>query len=187
MSIVSKADNVAACITSLGNMLKPLYSSKEDSWTMQDELNYLSNYIDIMNYRTADSLEFIWTLPDTILTVKIPKFILQPIVENSVIHSNPNYDIRNVITINGYEECGYIFLTISDIGIGISAEKLEQIKEQLKNADLTDISTEKGAGDSSTGIGLLNTHNRIRLQYGNDCGIDINSYDKGITVTIKIK
>ncbi len=92
-----------------------------------------------------------------------------------------------MITINGYEEYGYIFLTISDIGIGISVEKLEQIKEQLKNADLTDIRTEKGAGDSSTGIGLLNTHNRIRLQYGNDCGIDINSYDKGITVTIKIK
>lgn len=187
MSIVSKADNVAACITSLGNMLRPLYSSKEDNWTIQDEVNYLSSYIDIMNYRTADSLEFTWSLPQDILATNIPKFILQPIVENSVIHSNPNYDIRNVISVNGYREEGYLYLTVSDIGIGIPPEKLTQLKEQLKAADLTEMKPEKDDGASSTSIGLLNTHNRIRLQYGNDCGININSHEKGITVTIKLK
>jgi two-component system sensor histidine kinase YesM len=121
----------------------------------------------------------------------MPKFILQPIIENSILHSNPLNDIKNVITIHAVLSEGYILISISDIGVGIPSTKLISIQNMLQQANLapgeTDI-TVPLLKDDTIGIGLINIHKRIRLQFGSDCGLSISSLEGlGTTITIRIK
>lgn len=191
MAIVSKADNISNCITALGNMLKPIYSNKEVNWNLSDEITYLKNYICIMNYRFGNSIEFMEDIPEDILQINMPKFILQPIIENSIIHSNPLNDIKNVITIHAVLSEGYILISISDVGVGIPSAKLISIQNLLQQANLAPGETDTTvplAKDDTIGIGLINIHKRIRLQFGSDCGLSISSFEGlGTTITIRIK
>ncbi len=191
MAIVSKADNISNCITALGNMLKPIYSNKEVNWNLSDEITYLKNYICIMNYRFGNSIEFTEDIPEDILQINMPKFILQPIIENSIIHSNPLNDIKNVITIHAVLSEGYILISISDVGVGIPSTKLISIQNLLQQANLAPGETDTTVPlvkDDTIGIGLINIHKRIRLQFGSDCGLSISSFEGlGTTITIRIK
>ncbi len=191
MAIVSKADNISNCITALGNMLKPIYSNKEVNWNLSDEITYLKNYICIMNYRFGNSIEFTEDIPEDILQINMPKFILQPIIENSIIHSNPLNDIKNVITIHAVLSEGYILISISDVGVGIPSAKLISIQNLLQQANLAPGETDTTVPlvkDDTIGIGLINIHKRIRLQFGSDCGLSISSFEGlGTTITIRIK
>jgi sensor histidine kinase YesM len=192
MAIVSKADNVSNSITALGNMLKPIYSGNEANWTLEDEITYLKNYICIMNYRTGNSIDFLINIQENQLQYVLPKFILQPIVENSIIHSNPLNDIKNIITMNARLQNEYMIIELTDIGVGIAPDRLAYIKNLLQSGDHNSLhnssANQTADKEDAIGIGLLNVHKRIKLQYGSECGLDILSIvGKGTAITIKIK
>ncbi len=190
MAIVSKADNISTCITALGNMLKPIYSSKASNWTFTDEVSYLRNYICIMNYRTGNSIDFIVNVPEDILEYCIPKFILQPLIENSMIHSNPFNNIKNRITLDAAGHGEYVTIRITDIGVGIPPARLARIQNHLQDDPILPSfsSSQAEEQEAPIGIGLINTDKRIKLLYGKECGLTICSAPgKGTVVIIKLK
>ena len=185
MAIMHKADNIADCITALGNILKPIYSSRDVNWTISSELDYLRNYIRIMTYRTGNSIELRTDFPEDITGCVIPKFTLQPIVENAAVHSNPNSNIRTVIAIDGHRQDEFIEISVTDNGVGIMPEKLEKIRRFLRD-DLE--GKDEADTDGEIGIGIRNTNRRIRLQYGSPCGLDLYSEPgKGTRLAIRLK
>lgn len=187
MAIVSKAENVSSCITALGNILKPIYHNTDINWTLKDELEYLKNYICIMNYRMGNTIEFKQDTDSDIMNCKIPKFILQPIVENSINHSDPCQDGKNAISLTGSMKEDLITIQISDSGTGIPGDILLQLQTHL-NSDVSGMEPmNKSSGVQGIGIGILNTNKRIKLQFGQEYGLSITSKEGiGTTVTLLI-
>ena len=185
MAIVSKATNVADCVTALGNLLQPLFRNTKTTWPLQDELNYLKNYLCIMNYRTGTPIDFSSEIDPSILPCLMPKFILQPLLENAISHQNPSPEVKNTITLTGYREDNIIYLVLKDNGLGIAPDRLQVLRELLASNE--DCTKPLDRASLPQGIGILNTNRRIKLQYGNACGLTVTSTEGcGTSLTLTL-
>lgn len=86
MAVMENADNITECITALGCLLEPIFKSDGQLWKAENEIDYLQNYIKIMGWRYGSTCSFCCHIMDTCTDMLIPRFILQPIVENSTTH-----------------------------------------------------------------------------------------------------
>lgn len=185
MAIVSKADNIAGCVTALGNLLQPLFRNTKTTWTLSEELNYLKNYLCIMNYRTGEPVEFSSDIDPSIMNCIVPKFVLQPLLENALANFNPSSEIKNSIFLTGACKNNLTFLTLQDNGIGIPSEKLTVLQQLLASNDDCTKPLDRSSLPPGVGIGILNTNRRIKLQYGNSYGLTIDSKE-GVGTSIKL-
>ncbi|MFB9324746.1 sensor histidine kinase [Paenibacillus aurantiacus] len=116
---------------------------------------------------------------ESLLPLKIPKLIVQPIVENAIKHGIENKKGKGVISIRVQEEADQVLIVVRDDGIGIDREKLERICASLSG-------TGKHRKEGRA-IGLQNVHDRIVLHYGEGYGLTVDSTaDDGTTVTLHI-
>lgn len=180
MAIAQKADPVAEAVSSLGKMLVPVFKNKSPILNISEEINYVKNYIALMNLRYGDGIHIDFKIDEGILDYKIPKFILQPIVENSITHGFDNWFKDNRIVISGCEIDNEIELAVEDNGKGIDIVKIEEIRESLsQKAD--DINMERSS------IGLANINSRLVLHFGEIYGLKIQSAPgEGIRVVLRI-
>ena len=188
MAIVSKADNIASCVTALGNLLQPLFRNTKTTWPLSEELNYLKNYLCIMNYRTGEPVVFTPDIDSSVLGCTVPKFILQPLLENAVSNFNPSSEIKNSISLTGSRRENEILLRLQDNGLGIPAAKLALLQNLLASNEDCSAPLDRASLPEGIGIGILNTNRRIKLQYGNSSGLTIDSSEGiGTTITITLK
>ncbi|MFN7250363.1 MAG: sensor histidine kinase [Anaerobacillus sp.] len=146
----------------LGYILRSSINMKETLITLEEELRIVESYITIQSVRFEERLSFHIDIPKSIYTCTVPKFILQPLVDNSIKYGLEQ--IVGTIHISLYCEVenNYIVLTIEDDGPGI--------KEELVNG------IRKGDYESNgNGIGLKNVHERIQILFGEQYGIQIES------------
>ena len=173
MATVLKADNITNSIVALGNILSPVFRSDEIMWTIKQELEYVDNYMKIMNWRFGNSIEFLFDADDRLMDCKTPRFVLQPLVENSITHGmndvKGQFRVRTIVR----EEAGDVVIKIADNGEGIAEEKLAMINDMLKS-DLIE-KNEKPQG----GIGLYNVQKRIRTYFGRNYGVSIQRIPGG--------
>jgi two-component system sensor histidine kinase YesM len=130
--------------------------------------------------RYQDILDVNFHLNDDILTYKIIKLTLQPIIENAIYHGIKNKRGKGLVRIKGdFTPEGNISIDVIDNGIGMTDDKLREVRQQLSSG----LPFEKDQG----GFGMVNVHQRIRLQYGPSFGITINSlYGSGTRVSLII-
>lgn len=144
---------------------------------IKDELNFCKNYLELYNMRYADILSVEYQIEEDILEFGIMKHLLQPILENCIVHGLNHRFMDNQIIVKGYRQDHGIRIEISDNGHGIADNELKQIKKTLSASDIT--------GQQS--IGIFNVHQRIRLAYGAEYGLDISSKkDEGTTILLHI-
>lgn len=182
MAILSKTDNIARCATALGNLLQPIFQTTATTWSLAEELDYLKNYLCIMNYRTGGFIEFSVHAEPSIRSCQVPKFILQPLVENAVTHFNPSPEVKSAIWLTGSVSDNTVTLLLQDNGLGISPQKLEQLRTLLSSDQDFTRPLDRSSLPAGIGIGILNTNRRLRLQYGNSCGLTVDSTENGGTV-----
>ena len=165
-------DNVetAQALTSLGRLLRYYadYSSKLS--LVQTELDELQDYIHIMNLIEGKQCVFEKEVPEEFLSCPIPRFVLQPIVENSIKHGCPSCSSEIHIRLTVREENGLLCFTITDDGVGVPAVTAAQIQEKLKVGHIS-----CQYGNQQSAIGLYNTNARIKLIYGDPYGISFSS------------
>jgi two-component system sensor histidine kinase YesM len=168
-------------ITTLGNMLRSIYTERSLMMPLNDEIEYIENYLKIMNARYGEGVNVSIVIPNELLSYKIIRFILQPIVENAFVHGISSKNYLGTITIAAYQSEDIIVIIVSDNGAGIHEDRLTAIREYIISGDsLTHLST-KGS------IGLANVNRRIQLQYGAAYGLTINSnVDAGTDVIIRV-
>ncbi|WP_158602149.1 cache domain-containing sensor histidine kinase [Cohnella endophytica] len=166
MGIMVKADNIVESITTLGDYLQPMFK-KGMLCTIREEIEYIENYIKIMNYRMAGGVKLDYQISAAVMEYPFLRFLLQPLVENAIMHGLKNRN-GGTITITATEDQNEIVWSISDNGEGMSEAKLQEERESLIN----------GNGEQSQekkGIGLYNTNRRIQLHFGYHYGINIHS------------
>jgi two-component system, sensor histidine kinase YesM len=177
MALIIKANNIVDCITALGNILTPLYRDLSISCSLNEEMKYVENYIKIMNFRFGERIKVVLNIPNELQKCEILRFILQPLIENTLSHGMGSSIQKIDIDITADETNGVIQLNITDNGIGMDQWKLAEVRESLLNAS-------KQESNRENRIGLNNVQRRIKLHYGEAYGLFISSEIGGGTTVM---
>jgi two-component system sensor histidine kinase YesM len=138
--------------------------------TVEDELSITSAYLNIMHIRYYNKFQFTIYCPDSLKKNSCLKLLLQPIVENCIVHGFTAMSDTGVIAIRVAEEKGNIVFTVCDNGVGITENRIQEIW-----------------GKQGDNFGLKNVDQRIKLYYGENYGLTIRpNAGGGCTVTVNI-
>ena len=125
--------------------------------------------------RYKDKLEYEIEVSPEVLGRKIPKLVLQPLVENAIYHGIKYKEGKGTVRVEGIQDGNQMVLKVSDDGIGMNPETLSKIFEKRE----TDT--------KRNGVGVLNVHERIQLYYGKEYGLNfISEENKGTMVEVTI-
>ncbi len=168
MAEIQEEYDISDAVTALGKLLR--YSMKWISGNVRvaEELEYIRNYMTLINLRFDYEIYLSLNIPDLILKQEIPKMSLQPIVENAIYHGIEQMAEDSNIYIKGIFEGGDCIIEITDMGRGMSEEEIERLR--LKIAGELDSN-----GGSGNGIGLKNVQDRMHIAFGEGYGIEIAS------------
>lgn len=179
-AIASNNRDVADSIHMLGKTMHyVLENTGTDSTTIAKELEYVTTYLQIQKLRFGDRVNYdIYVPPYLDLTkFRILPLLLQPIVENAVVHGLEGVTQNGLVTISFILEEPDLYVTIADNGDGMDEQALEQLQAHIHEAH----------PDSASSIGLRNIDQRLRLLYGNAYGLTIESeLHNGTTLTLTL-
>jgi len=181
MASTVKADNIVNSVVALGNILRPAFISKEPTCTLRDELSYLENYIKIINLRFSNSVVFSIEVDEVYLDYKVPRFILQPLIENSITAGRQEDGAVISIQIEVFDEGDDLIITVTDSGAGINSDRLAQLNQRMRVGD-----NHSGVKVSGNGIGLYNVNKRIQLNDGPQFGVKLVPKPLGTEVQIRL-
>lgn len=165
---------ISDAITTLGNMFR--YSMKWSSGMVElkQEILNIQNYLSLMNLRQDYEIFLSLNVPAELLHIKIPKMSLQPIVENSVNHGIEEMAEDTTIYIKVFKEENNVIIEVSDMGIGMSQEKLNELIRSIN-------SKEQISDDKEHGRALYNVQQRIKMYFGKEYGLQIFSQEGAYT------
>lgn len=176
MANISGSTNVSNMLSDLGNILEGSIYKTDEMITLKEEIDYLDSYVALQKMRFGDHFSFGCRLQDQILDCSVPKFILQPIVENAIIHGISDIN-EGVIDVYGYSDGKDAVIEIKDNGVGMNEEQLSGILSE----------DSPGRTGKWSGIGVKNVHERLQLVFGPDYGLKISSRQgSGTTVRVVI-
>jgi two-component system, sensor histidine kinase YesM len=169
MAHIQKAVGIKSMVNDLERLLRGTLGKIDDKITIQEELAIVKSYVDIMWIRYSGKFEYELDVPDErLLECKILKFILQPLIENSILHGLESKGGQGFVRLSIREnEAGRITIVIEDNGIGVSQDEKSRINQELLTVKRVD--TER------RNIGLMNIANRIKLIYGDGYGVRVES------------
>ena len=163
-------EKVISITKSLANYFRLSLSNGHEKIPLKDEIMHTKEYLFIQKQRYEDKLSYFFNIEDeSLLSIEVPKIIIQPIVENSIYHGIKNLSGNGIITIDVYRENSTLNISVKDNGIGF--EKAKQFKKS-----------------KTGGVGIKNVDKRIKFYYGKNYGVFINKDNKteGAEVIIKI-
>ena len=145
--------------------------------TLEEELSITKAFLNIQQARFPDKLEILYSINTDTLKLQTMKLILQPLVENAIVHGIEPKNTKCTLFLSAKRQNQHLILTVYDDGIGISEQKLKNLQHELNNIDCLP--------KANTHIGMLNVQHRIRLKYGSDYGITVEStLGEGTRITI---
>jgi two-component system sensor histidine kinase YesM len=189
MAEINNQPDISDALTSLGGMMR--YNTKWSSEfvRLRDEINHINNYVAIINLRFENRVKLVIAIPQAYLSQEILKMSLQPVVENAVKHGLRDREMT--ITIGAQVNNEVMRIEITDDGAGLSKAQVDELNRRMTLEEKRQPQVETyaiSAGVSSPGgIGLLNVQRRIRMNYGREYGLQIESLEGQFTrVVIQI-
>ena len=168
---------VADLIYSFGQFMRYSLSNCREPFKLTDEIQNIKYYMDIQKTRLGDRLNCRFLIETDTDQIPCPQFILQPLVENCIVHGLSTVSRKGSITIRVTEDDTHVRIEIMDNGAGMPRDRLESIRQVLDNRlDIREFSTE------GSGHGVYNVSERIKTYYGEDSRLEIDSeYGEGTT------
>lgn len=173
---------IADMVEALSSFFRYSISKKGSLVTLRDEINNIENYMKIQQYRFNNRFSLEVTIDEKeIWYCMIPKLIIQPIIENAILHGLEDTVFDGKVRIGVMRTYRQLIIKVSDNGKGMPLEKLKEINNRL-NEDKQFYSYNSG-----TGIALTNINNRIKLLFGNAYGIKVYSIlNSGTDIEINV-
>ena len=176
-------DKVVEMVTALSNFFRTTLSKGRDFVTVAEEESHIRSYLEIQQFRYSDILQYEICIPEELHQYTILKLTLQPLVENALYHGIKNKRGLGRITVEGRLDGGRLVFTVHDDGMGMTAERLEQVRKTIRDEGVK----KEDATEDTSGFGLSNVDQRLRLNYGPQYGITIDStLGSGTTTTVCI-
>lgn len=165
--ILNRSDDALKSLDSLSRFYRLALSKGRDMLLIREELEMITNYLQIENIGYSGSVSWEMDVEKECLDYPIPKFLLQPLIENSILHSRSSQQQTPLkIEVFIHREKAFLHIVVRDNGSGIEPETLKN----LQNALAAD-SLERG----KIGFGLGNVNRRLKLFYGSSYGLQIRS------------
>lgn len=169
MAEARRTDQVVELVRVLSRFFRITLSKGKDWITVREEIEHIESYLAIQKIRYRDILDYQIDVPESVRDAVMLKLTLQPLVENALYHGIKNKRSGGAIVVRGRQlEGGLLRIQVEDNGIGMTRERLAQIRGLLEPA----------AGDTvvaESGYGISNVNQRIKLYYGNEYGLAIES------------
>ncbi len=173
-----KYRDIISFIRSLITILKTNVAAGDFPITIKEEEEYLLHYFDILKYQYNDSVTLALDIPEALAALRIRPMILYPLVENSVFHGIAPLGREGSVRVRIHEENGNICFCVSDTGIGMTEERLQEVLAYIE-----DSATVNFYGN----IGLKNVSDRLKLLYPSCSGLRIVSKEgEGTEITFVI-
>lgn len=134
--------------------------------SIENEIKYTKEYVNILALRYGDLFDMEWDIDESILSYTIIKICLQPIIENAVYHGIKQKNDKGLIKIKGLCDDNNIILIVSDDGVGIEKDALDELNKTLSETSFT---------NEKSHIGLSNVNQRIKIIFGDSYGIHVES------------
>lgn len=166
---------VSTMVSALAKLFRVSISKGRETNTVADEIEHARSYLIIQKIRYKDKFDFTIDAQPEVMEKNTVKLILQPIIENAIYHGISHIEEKGEIRITAAAEQDKLVFRISDNGYGIKPE------------DLKDLLEKEAKSTSGSGVGLKNVNGRIKLRYGDEYGVTIESeLDVGTAVIIRI-
>ena len=172
-----KPDQAVKAVTALARFFRISLSRGKSIITVKDELEHVRNYLMIQHMRFKNRFSYTIEAEDEVLELASLKLMLQPLVENAIYHGMEFMDGDGEIFISAWKEGEDLYLKVSDNGLGMTEEQVARLF-----SDMAHTGSSRGSG-----IGVKNVNERIRLYFGSEYGLSIESEpDEGTVVTIHL-
>ncbi len=183
-SLLNGLESVANMAELLGDFYRYTISQEDNFVSLKEELDNAEVYFQIQRFRFSKKLELKVKVQENLLSLKVPRILLQPIVENSIVHGLEGRESGGKVEISISRSNQHVYIQVSDDGIGIEEEKLRQINEELRNIRRGfqgGVVGKGGMGKAEMGVSLLNIQERIHLLYGREYGLYLQSLENAGT------
>ncbi len=169
-ALVAGADHIANMVEILSSIFRFSISLRHDFVRIFEEMDNIYNYFLIQKYRFGDRIQLSVCCEDKrLFDCMIPKLLLQPIVENSILHGLENREKKGKVYITIIQMDEDLMLTFKDNGDGMETEQMDRLNQIFENP------LQMGHEEEGSGIALKNVSKRIKLYYGNEYGIHVFS------------
>lgn len=170
---------VALMVTNLSGLFRLSLNRGRDVITVREEMMQVTYYLKIQKFRFEEQLDWNINFDDEILEYRMLKFIMQPLVENAIYHGIKSKNEYGKLTIRGYKDKNMLIFVIKDTGKGMDEDTLTKLYQRINE--------KKRDEKENRGYGIWNVNQRIKLYYGEQYGLQIDSIvDKGTSIYIKI-
>ena len=178
-ALMNKDEQTARMIHLLGNLFRWNIKTPGMFVELRQEIEYANAFIELELMRYADAFEVKTEVPQKLMQLGVPKFILQPLVENAIKHGQMGVIEGGLITIEARLEAeARLVIAVSDNGRGMDEETLRRIEARLDDPGAE-------ATEDSYSIGLSNVHQRLRILFGEPYGMSIES-EPGVRTVVTI-
>lgn len=169
-------------VTALARFFRISLSRGKSIIRVSDELEHVRNYLMIQKMRYKNRFTYEVRAEGDVAELASLKLMLQPLVENSIYHGMEFMDGDGEITVRAYQDSGELYFEVSDNGLGMT----ERCVESLLDVSQT-VESQKDGSSKGSGIGVRNVNERIRLYFGEEYGLMIQSEpDEGTVITIRL-
>lgn len=185
ISMLVQSNNLEQAVTNINKLsiiLRGL-THLDKEIPVSTELDLLDAYLTIQKNRYIDRLDYVINVDSSYNDYIIPSLLLQPIVENSVIHGCEAKKDTTSINISSCTQDNNIAFIIEDNGVGMNKKTLEKIRTKLSLEK--EITSEFNLSKKGNGIALINVNKRIKIKYGNKYGLFVDS-EEGVGTTVKV-
>lgn len=176
----TKQQEISRMIVLLGKLLRMSIGTFDDMIRIEKEVAYVRNYLEIHKLRMKEGFRYDIQLDPQLLHLYTIKWILQPVIENAVIHGLDPKQRDGNIEVKGWLDGNDVYISVSDQGVGMGTEALLQLSNDLEHRAI-ELTKHHGK------VGLFNVQSRIKLYFGTNYGIHLESVQgNGMTVTFKL-
>ena len=183
-SLLNGLESVANMAELLGDFYRYTISQEDNFVSLKEELDNAEVYFQIQRFRFSKKLELEVKVQEDLQSLKVPRILLQPIVENSIVHGLEGRENAGKVEISISRSNQHVYIRVSDNGIGIGEKKLRQLNEDLRNIRRGfqgGVVGKGGMSKAGMGVSLLNIQERIHLLYGREYGVYLQSLESAGT------
>ncbi len=182
MAQLNNVPEISNTVSDLSDLMEASIGRDERLISLKEEFSYADKYISLQKRRFGDRIELVKDIRVDVDDIKIPKLLIQPLIENAVYHGIEGIRGKGVITLNAIRQDDNMRIEVIDNGIGMNSEDLEQLNERLSMDSDTYFKSLRDKGNRS--IGIENVNRRIKLFYGENYGLVIESEENNYTKAI---
>ena len=179
MAMLSRQENIVNMVIALSKIIQA-FKNTNAFGTIGDEIEFIKNYVLVMNYRYGDVIHVHYDVDKMLETVSIPIFFIQPLVENCLKHGFADTNCRGDIFIEVKRQNKEMTILVTDNGKGMDSEAETELKRKLKQKNQMPLS-------DTGGVGLMNIAKRMWIYYGEKASITVKNNGKcGVCTELEI-